>query len=587
MQNLPLFRLLAYLKPYRRHYLLGILYSFLNKLFDIAPEILIGVAIDVVVHQKHSWLAQIGITGIQEQLILLGVLTFIIWVGESLFQYLYSLKWRNLAQVIQHALRLETFAHAQKLDQKTFDELRTGNLMSILNDDINQLERFLEDGINQILQICISTIVVGLIFFLLAPKLALLAITPVPFIIIGAFYFQHRLAPRFLEVREKAGSISSRLTNTLLGVVTIKSLTAEQHELEKIHQASADYREANRRAIRLSSLVTPVIRIVILIGFLSTLVYGGLLTIDGTLNVGIYGMLVFLTQRLLWPLTLLADVTINYQRTMAATTRVLDLLNTPISIIHKGLPLAKERVRGEIAFDRISFAYDPQKRILHDFSVHLPAGKTVAFVGTTGSGKTTLAKLLLRLYEPQEGKILIDGKAINTLEIGDLRRAVGLVSQEIFLFHGTVAENIAYPDTTIPHEKIVEAAMQAEAHEFISNLPRGYETIIGERGQKLSGGQKQRLAIARALIKNPPILFLDEATSAVDNETEMAIQNSLARITQGRTVVLVAHRLSTVRHADHIHVMQHGAIVESGTHDHLLAHGKIYASLWALQTGQR
>ncbi|MCH9628135.1 MAG: Lipid A export ATP-binding/permease protein MsbA [Chlamydiales bacterium] len=582
----PIFRLLSYLRPFKGQYLRATLYSILNKLFDIAPEILIGVAIDVVVQQKNSWLAQLGIQGMEMQLILLGVLAFLIWGLESLFEYLYSLNWRNLAQKIQHVLRMETIGHVQKMDQATFDQLRTGNLISILNDDVNQLERFLENGVNQIIQILFSTVTIGLIFFLLAPQIAVWAILPIPVIVAGAFFFQSKLAPKFLDVRLKAGVIASRLTNTLTGMLTIKSLAAEAFEHEEIERVSAEYCQANQETIKLSALVTPVIRIAILFGFLATLIYGGLLTIKGTLSVGIYGMLVFLTQRLLWPLTMLAEVTVNFQRTMASTTRILDLLKIPISIVHKGKPLPRADVKGEIQFKNITFAYDKEHSVFENFSTHIPSGHTVAFVGTTGSGKSTLLKLLFRFYEPSSGSIELDGAPLDVYDIHELRRSIGLVSQDVFLFHGTVAENIAYPERAIPREQIIEAAKLAEAHDFITSLPQGYDTVIGERGQRLSGGQRQRLTIAREIIKNPPILILDEATSAVDNETELAIQKSLDHIIIGRTVIMIAHRLSTVRNADVIHVLQQGKIVESGTHDALLKREEVYAKLWKLQTGQ-
>ncbi len=582
----PILRLLSYLRPFKGQYLLATLYSILNKLFDIAPEILIGVAIDVVVQQKNSWLAQLGIIRMETQLILLGIFAFLIWGLESLFEYLYSLNWRNLAQKIQHALRMETTEHVQKMDQATFDQLRTGNLISILNDDINQLERFLENGVNQIIQILFSTFTIGLIFFLLAPQIAVWAILPIPVIVAGAFFFQSKLAPKFLEVRQKAGAIASRLTNTLTGMLTIKSLAAEEVEYEEIQRVSEEYCQANQETIKLSALVTPVIRIAILFGFLATLIYGGLLTIKGYLSVGIYGMLVFLTQRLLWPLTMLAEVTVNFQRTMASTTRILDLLKIPISIVQSGKALPREAVKGDIQFKNITFAYDKEHPVFENFSTQIPSGNTVAFVGTTGSGKSTLLKLLFRFYEPDSGSIELDGMKLDALDIHDLRRAIGLVSQDVFLFHGTVAENIAYPERSMPRERIIEAAKLAEAHDFITRLPQGYDTVIGERGQRLSGGQRQRLTIAREVIKNPPILILDEATSAVDNETELAIQKSLEHIIVGRTVIMIAHRLSTVRNADIIHVLQQGKIVESGAHEELLKHKKIYANLWKLQTGQ-
>ena len=579
-------RLLSYAQPYRRQVILGTVYSILNKIFDIAPEILIGIAVDSVVKQEHSWLADMGFKDTSTQLMILGVLTFFIWSFESLFQYLYSIKWQNLAQTLQHSLRLDTYAHVQNLDIAYYEEKSTGNMLSIMNDDINQLERFLEDGVNQIIQVCVSSVIIGAIFFYITPQIALLAIAPIPIILIGTFYFQHRLGGRFLDVRTKAGQLSSRLANNLSGIFTIKSFTAEDFELKQLEKDSEDYRLANRKAISLSAMVTPVIRIAVLAGFLSTLVYGGFLTIHGQLGVGSFSILVFLTQRLLWPLTRLAEVTVLYQRAMASSERIFSLLDTKITLTHTGKKLPVEKVKGEITLQDLTFQYHSDTPIINHISLTIPAGEMVAFVGSSGTGKTTLIKLLLRFYEQESGQILLDGRDIRDYEPSALRQAIGIVSQDVFLFPGTVAENIAYAMPEKSLEAIKHAAEIAEADDFIRALPQGYHTIIGERGQKLSGGQRQRLAIARALLKDPPILILDEATSAVDNETELAIQKSLAHIVKGRTSIMIAHRLSTIRHAHCIFVLGQGSILEQGTHAQLLYQNGTYAMLWKLQTGE-
>ena len=272
---------------------------------------------------------------------------------------------------------------------------------------------------------------------------------------------------------------------------------------------------------------------------------------------------------------------------MASINRVMDLLDTPIKIRSGNLSLATSNVRGEIKFDNITFAYNERQPIIENLSLDIPAGNTVAIVGSTGSGKSTIVKLLLRFYEINSGTINIDGIDIKDINLTDLRKSIGLVSQDVFLFHGTVKDNIAYGKNTSTETEVIEAAKIAEAHQFISNLPQGYNTIVGERGQKLSGGQRQRIAIARAVLKNPPILILDEATSAVDNETEAAIARSLEKITQNRTTIAIAHRLSTIRNADCIYVLEYGKIVERGTHEELLAIDNIYANLWRVQTGDK
>ncbi len=587
----PLKKLFAYARGHRRDFALATLYSVLNKFFDILPEVLIGVAVDIVVNGEESFLARqilndFGITSTWHQLLFLGALNVLIWAGESLFEYLHHLKWRNLAQTLQHELRIDAYAHVQKLEMAWFENRKTGNLMSILNDDINQTERFLNAGANEIIQVFCSSIMVSAVFFVLQPTLALVSLLPVPIILYGAFWFQKKLAPRYAEVREAAGDVNARLNNNLLGLATIKSFAAEQFEIERIREASESYRATNARAILVSSAITPVIRMAILAGFTATLVYGGWLTLNDQLAVGAYSVLVYLTQRLLWPLTRLADVADMYQRSMAAIDRALNLLNTPIAIPYEGRHLPVTQVRGELRFEHVSFAYEAGRETLYDIDLTVPAGQTVAFVGSTGSGKSTLVKLLLRFYHPGSGRILVDGLNAEELNLQDLRRAIGYVSQDTFLTDGTVAENIAYGLSDIADAQILEAARAAEALEFIEKLPLGFATRIGERGQKLSGGQRQRLALARAILKNPPVLILDEATSAVDNETEAAIQRSLNVISRDRTTLVIAHRLSTVRHADCIHLLENGRIVESGTHEALLARNGGYAALWRLQTGE-
>lgn len=564
---------------------------------------LIGAAVDVVVQKQNSVIAHFGVTDSLSQLVALSIATFIIWSLESAFQYAYDRLWRNLAQTIQHDLRLDAYSHLQELELAYFEERSTGALLSILNDDINQLERFLDGGANAILQVSTTVLLIGGAFFLLAPSVAWMAMLPMPFIIWGSVVFQRRLASRYIDVRENVSLLNSRLSNNLSGITTIKSFATEDYERQRVTVESEAYRRSNRRAIALSAAFIPLIRIVVLIGFLATLLYGGIEALNGNLSVGTYSVLVFLTQSLLWPLTRLGETFDLYQRAMASTNRVLDLLDTPIAIHSGHLKLKNPEQRidnkakihqseshppsGDIHLHRVTFAYRDRAPAMENLSLHIPAGKTTAIVGATGSGKSTLVKLLLRLYEIQSGSITLDGIDIRELELRELRRAIGWVSQDVFLFHGTVAENIAYGSFDASLEQIQAAAEIAEAHEFIQQLPHGYHTIVGERGQKLSGGQRQRLAIARAVLKNPPILILDEATSAVDNETEAAIQRSLEHITVGRTTIAIAHRLSTVRNADCIHVMDHGKLVERGRHEELLAQNGIYASLWQVQTGQK
>jgi len=581
----PLKRLIDYGHTYRVRIWQAITCSILNKIFDLAPPALIGAAVDVVVKKEDSLIAHWGVKDIFGQLLLLSFLSFIIWGLESIFEYAYSWLWRNLAQVIQHDLRIDAYSHLQELELAYFEERSTGGMMSILSDDINQLERFLNDGANEVLQVATTVIVIGGAFFILAPSVAWMAMLPIPFILWGSIAFQRRLAPRYAEVREKVGLLNGQLSNNLTGITTIKSFTAEEYEIGRIAAESQAYRQSNRRAIALSSAFVPLIRMIILLGFTALLLYGGMEAVAGTLSVGTYSVLVFLTQRLLWPLTRLGETLDQYQRAMASTNRVMNLLDTPIEMHSGDISLPVAQVKGHLALRDVTFAYNGRTPVIEHLSLDIPAGKTIAIVGSTGSGKSTLVKLLLRLYEVQGGAITLDGIELQELKLKDLRSCIGLVSQDVFLFHGTVAENIAYGTFDATLGQIIAAAKIGEAHDFIMELPQGYDTIVGERGQKLSGGQRQRIAIARAVLKNPPILILDEATSAVDNETEAAIQRSLEKIIVDRTTIAIAHRLSTVRNADCIYVMEYGKLVEQGRHEELLERNGIYASLWRVQSG--
>jgi ATP-binding cassette subfamily B protein len=571
-------------------------FSFLNKIFDIAPEGLIGLAVDVVVRKESSFLASLGVSDVFHQLLILGGLTLFIWASESLFEYLYSIEWRNLAQTIQHRLRIDGYDHIQGLDMAFYENQSTGALLTILNDDINQLERFLDGGVNEVIQVTTSVLVIGAIFFWLAPQVAAFALIPMPLILWGAFYFQKRLRPLYADVRTSVSTLGGALSNNVTGIATIKSYVTEKRESENIASLSSQYRHKNAAAIRTSSAFIPLIRMFILAGFVTTLIYGGYLTASGALAVGSYSALVFLTQRLLWPLTRLAQTVDLYERAMASTDRVLSLLRIESKIVSgdKTLLLANNiensnprtpACRADIEFHNVSFSYDTSVPVLRNFSLAIPAGTSTAFVGTTGSGKTTLVKLLMRFYEPTQGSLCIGGTSIKEYSLDSLRKAIGFVSQDVFLLHGTVLENICYGTDGSGLEDAIAAAKIAEAHDFILQLPQGYQTIVGERGQKLSGGQRQRISIARAILKDPAILILDEATSAVDNETEAAIQRSIQKIVIGRTTIIIAHRLSTIRSCDSICVLENGEITERGTHDELLAEGKQYALLWRVQTG--
>ena len=580
----PLARLVSKLSDHRGTIVLAAICSVLNKIWDLAPPILIGMAIDVVATQEDSFLASLGYTDPWLQLQVLAAITVAIWVLESLFQYFYGVLWRNLAQTAQHELRMHAYRHIQDLEMQWFSEQSTGGLMAIMNDDVNQLERFLDHGANDLLHVGTTVIVVSAIMFSVAPEVAILAILPVPEIVGGSFLYQRRIGVRYTKVRKEVADMNAILNNNLQGITTIKSFTAEDREADRVSDASESYRDANRDAIRLSASFVPIIRMAILFAFTANLLIGGKYALEGKIGLGEYSVIVFITQRLLWPLTRLGETFDLYQRAIASTRRVLDLLDTEVGIVEGDEHLSS--VEGDIRFEGVEFTYPGREDVLRGIDLDVPAGKTVGLVGATGSGKTTLVRLLLRFHDPLGGTAMLDGHDVRDLTLSSLRGSISLVSQTTTLFPGTVRDNVLYGRPGANEDDIVEAARIAEAIGFIDELPEGWDTNIGEDGHRLSGGQRQRIAIARAVLKDAPVLVLDEATSNVDNETEAALQRSIERISRDRTTLIIAHRLSTVRNADVIAVMEEGMITERGSHDDLVSRGGLYSRLWAVQTGE-
>ena len=584
----PFRRLLGHMGNHRGTIRLASLCSVTNKIWDLAPPLLIGLAVDVVVEREDSFLASMGVLDPWNQLILLSVLTFAIWGLESLFEYFYGILWRNLAQTVQHELRLDTFGHVQRQGMGWFDERQKGDILAILNDDVNQLERFLDKGANDLLQVSTTVIVVGAVFIAISWQVAIFAVLPIPLIIWGSFRYQRSLEPRYAEVRRAAGAMNALLENDLSGMSTIQSFTAEEREIKRVEDLSNVYRESNRQAIRLSAAFTPLIRMAILTGFTATLLLGGWMTLEDELAVGAYSVLVFMTQRLLWPLTRLGETFDLYQRAMASSTRVLDVLTSPTEVKQGTHDPTPEQIKGSsIVFKDVDFSYPGRDPVFTDLNLELRAGETVGVVGSTGAGKTTLIRLLLRFAEPTNGKIEWAGAPIPQWNLERLRSSMALVAQHITLFPTSILENIRYGNPKANDEAVLEAARLAEVTEFVEALPSGWQTMVGEGGHRLSGGQRQRLAIARAVLKDAPLLILDEATSAVDNETEAALQRSINKISKDRTAVIIAHRLSTVRNADRILVLDEGEVVEDGSHEDLVALEGIYARMWAVQTGAR
>ncbi len=584
-------RLFGYLGAYRRRLSWACGSSVLNKILDLMPPLLVGWVIDSLRGAPPGWIA--GMAGTSDpwsMAVVLSGLSVAIFFFESLFQWFYQAGFMGLAQLVQHDLRMDAYNKIQSREISFFEEHRLGEILSMLNDDVNQLERFLNTGFNELLQIVVLFVFAGIIMVSTSWQLSLIAMVPVPVILWGSLYYQRRIAPRYSRVREGVGGLASRLENNIGGIQVIKSFTAEPFETERVRQVSEEYRRANFEAIRLSAIYVPVIRMAIVAGFAGVLLVGSYWVLQGRiLTVGELVLFAMMTERLLWPLTRLGTTMDDYSRARASARRTFGLLDTPAAIVETANPKRLARAEGEIVFDRVDFRYPSRQGevpVLDGVSFRVAPGETLGIAGPTGAGKSTIIKLLLRFYDVTGGAVRLDGHDIRDLTLADLRHNIALVSQDVYLFHGTIRENIAYVTPDAPIEAVIRAARLAQLHDFVESLPQGYDTLVGERGVKLSGGQRQRLSIARAILKDAPILVLDEATSSVDTETERAIQQSLRTITAGRTALIIAHRLSTIRHADRILVLRDGRVAEEGHHDDLVARGGTYAELWNIQAGE-
>jgi ATP-binding cassette subfamily B protein len=473
-----------------------------------------------------------------------------------------------------------------------FADKQTGELLSVLSNDVNRLERFLNDGINSASRMLVMVVGIAAILLYMNWQLALIALVPIPLIALFTWKFIEIIQPKYAAVRSTVGQLNSRLENNLGGIQVIKTAGTETYEEDRVDDVSWDYYDANWDAIRTRITFFPGLRLLSGLGFVVTFVVGGIWVVNGPpgpltgeLRPGQFVAFILYTQRFIWPMAQFGQIINMYQRARASAERVFGLMDTPSEASTAPGATPVTVAAGAVTYEDVTFGYgdDP---ILEDVSFEVSGGETVALVGPTGAGKSTVVKLLMRLYDVDEGRVAIDGQNVADVTLPSLRDAIGYVSQETFLFYGTVRDNIAYGSFDASDDEIEAAARAAEAHDFITRLPEGYDTKVGERGVKLSGGQRQRLALARAVLSDPEILVFDEATSDVDTETELLIQRSLDRLTADRTTLTIAHRLSTVKDADTILVIEDGRIVERGTHAELIEADGLYANLWAVQAGE-
>ncbi|XVH33717.1 ABC transporter ATP-binding protein (plasmid) [Haloferacaceae archaeon DSL9] len=616
----PLVRLFgAYGMDERRWLAVGLVASVFTYGAILVTPIVLGVTIDAVFTGESAyslplvpdaWLP----TDRTDQFWLSAAIVGVALGGGAVLQWIRGVAINYFAHGVMYAIRVDAYEKMQRLDMTFFDNKETGEVMSILNNDTGNLEVFFDNALGD--SVRIGVIVLGITAALLYTnwQLALVTLGAVPLLVGFTWWFIRVIEPRYATVRSTIGDLNTRIENGLSGIELVKTTSTEEYENDRVRRVSRDVFDANMDVLKLSYFYRPGMELITGAALLATFVVGGLWVFSGpppffsgTLTVGEFVVFMLLTQRLTGPMAQLSNIVDWYENAKASGKRICGLMDVPVRIADAPNPVALESVGGRVEFDGVTFAYggsevlrasdrsagerrDPgdsgPEAVLDGVDIAAEPGETVAIVGPTGAGKSTVAKLLLRLYDVTDGAIRVDGHDVRDVRLSDLRSAVGYVSQDTFLFDGTIAENIRYGRFDAPREDVIAAAAAAEAHEFIERLPEGYDTRVGERGVKLSGGQRQRIAIARTVLQNPPILLLDEATSAVDTETEYLIQRSLDRLAANRTTLVIAHRLSTIKDADTIVVLDRGRVVERGTHEKLLAAGGLYANLWGVQAGE-
>ena len=580
----------------RRYAVVGTVATLVGRAFGLLPALVIGLAVDAIFLAERPYAVPL-VPGDVIPADPIGQLYFSIAIlllataGGAVASWVEDWGWNVFAQRVQLSIRVDAYDALQAQELGYFVRRRTGDLMSVLNSDVNALETFLKDGLSATVWILATVGGIGLILVSLNPTLTAITLLPIPILAAFTLVFTRLIEPRYLRVRERVGDLNARLENSVSGIEVVKTQGAERFETERVREASDSYLRASLAAIRVRITYFPGLNVIAGVGFAVTFLVGGLwvlgatpLGVTGTLTPGAFVTFAIYAQQFVWPIIRLGDVVDDYERAKTAGSRVDELLSRDPLVADRADASELVVTDGSVALRDVAFAYG-DRPVIRTVDISVEGGTTVGVVGPTGAGKSTLLRLLPRLYDTTEGVVSIDGQDIRDVTLQSLRRSIGYVSQEPFLFYGTIAENIRYGTFDATDVDVKRAADRARATEFVRNLPDGFDTVVGERGVKLSGGQRQRLAIARTMLKDPEILILDEATSAVDTETEALIQASLQEFAADRTTFVIAHRLSTVRDADRVLVLDDGRVVEDGSHEALLGTDGLYANLWRVQVG--